>query len=429
MSTPQLQIVDNTVVLQPEGLPVDDVIAQAAAVAAQAAAGDRIASAASYGGSFNLFDLSTAIPTGEIQFNGGLYGTDNSIASQPIFIGDLPTGTQLTFSGMAANPAIDRVYAFYSALPTAINAAEPATITYGQIAAGPSFTVSVPAGAQYIRFTPRQRQPGGGSIATTQLEIGAVATPFRAYEPALVRFEGRRIGRQATLDADSASVGPVAIFGDSITRTEDVNGGHYAYGGGARANWPDYALPIINPSAAYNFAIESASFATRSDTSSNFEKFQYQIDVALAQNLTPASAIVALGINDFRFLNGSLGSFATAMGKSYSALDETVPIESARKGFYRLQQAWPNAVKFVSLPLQNGQVDMTALKAWNATIAQMANRYGFEVIDAYSETGIVADFENTTTAGQDLVDGLHPGPSGQRKQGRLIGKRVSARTV
>ncbi|WP_156359916.1 SGNH/GDSL hydrolase family protein [Sphingomonas sp. Leaf10] len=378
-----------------------------------------------FGGAYNLFDVSTARVGGEIQFNGGLYGETNSVASAPIFVGDL---SEITFSGMAANPAIARVYAFYSALPTAVNAPDPALVSYGQIPAGASYTVSVPAGARYMRFSPRQRQADAGDYTATQVEPGAVATAFRPYQEAVVEWSSRNLGRQAGGGSAQTSIGVVAIFGDSITATENVEAGQYTYGSGWSQNWPDYALPMLSPTNAYNFARGGAAFANYSGAVP-WQRFHHQLDVAFAQSFTPDCVIVALGINDLRFQQTKLGNYDTAMGKAYNALDLTVSIEAARAGFYRLQQQWPDAVKFVSLPLQQAQLDGPTLQAWGALIARMAARYGFTVIDAFSEAGIVADFEVSGGQGRDLYDGLHTDASGQRKQGRLIGARVRARVL
>lgn len=381
---------------------------------------------ARFSGALNLFNKDTVFTPGEIQFNGGLYLEDNSVSSAPIYVGDLPDGSPLTFSGMAPNPAIDRVGAFYSDTPTGTNAADPALISYFQIAAGATYSIAKAAGAQWMRFSARQRQPGAGSYALTQLEAAAGASAFQPYREALVEWAGRSVGRESGASAVS-SIGIMAMFGDSITQTADVDNGKYVHGSGFKANWPDYAVPLLAPSTAYNFAKSGAAFANISGAT-NWQKFDYQVTTAIAQNITPTCVVVALGINDLRSVS-TLGDYDTAMGKAINSLDLTVSIEAARKGFYRLQQAWPDAVKFVSLPLQNMDRPLPALQTFNDLIARMARRYGFTVIDAFSESGIVADFEVNSGQGQDLVDGLHPDASGQRKQGRLIAARVRARLI
>lgn len=221
--------------------------------------------------------------------------------------------------------------------------------------------------------------------------------------------------------------GIVALFGDSITQTEDVDSGQYAYGSGTRANWPDFVIPTLDTPAAYNYARAGASFASYPEVLDT-QKFAKQIDAALAGGYTADTVVVAMGINDYGH-GGSLGSYDAAMAKSVGSLDLTIPIEAARAGFYRLQQAWPDAVKFCCIPLQNARDDMGAVITWADLIARMAGRYGFEVVDCFRESGIVADFEVPNGNGRDLEDGLHPKPSGQLKQGRLIGSRIRERVA
>lgn len=378
-----------------------------------------------YGGARNLFDVDAALVGYEVQYSGGVYLEPNSVVSDAIFVGDLEN---VTFSGMAANPFINRVYAFYETLEAANHFQEGAGagfISYGQILPGAAVTIPVPANAKYMRFSPKQRQEDGGSYANTQAEPGTIASPFAPYEQVVVQANGRNIGRESQ-DGGGGSVGALALFGDSITQTENVDAGQYVYGSNFMPNWPDYAIPGLDPASAYNFAKAGAAFCNYGGSTPT-QRFEVQVTNALAQGFTATCVVVALGINDLRFVPGNLGDFDVAMGKAINALDLTVPIEAARAGFYRLQQAWPNAVKFVSLPMQTAQSTYASIESWNSLIARMARRYGFTVIDSFNESGIVRDFENPAGAGQDLYDGLHPGASGQRKQGVLIAARVKSR--
>ncbi|KQM37610.1 SGNH/GDSL hydrolase family protein [Sphingomonas sp. Leaf10] len=433
--TPVLRIQDDRVVLRPEGLPLSAEISQIAAAAGQSAGAAAIDAAADLGDSYNLFDKDAVRVDAEVQYNGGLYVAGDSVTSAAIDVSRLPAGSKLTISGLAANPALARVWAFYSDEPLATNAPEPNLISYVTIPGNGPFTATLPNGAKSTRVSVRQRQPGAGSFAGVQIERGDKATAFQPYAPRIIGFNGRPIGAAASEPSPGpdTSVGVVAIFGDSITATENVEAGQYVYGSGWSKNWPDFALPMLSPTSAYNFARGGAAFGNYS-SAVPWQRFHHQLDVAFAQGFTPDCVIVALGVNDLRMQQDRLGSYDTAMGKAYNALDLTVSIEAARAGFYRLQQQWPDAVKFVSLPLQQAQLDGPTLQTWNALIARMAARYGFTVIDAFSEAGIVSDFEVSGARGRDLVDGLHTGerfndanPSGRRKQGRLIAARVRAR--
>ena len=369
-----------------------------------------------YIGDKNLFDMSTALSGMEVQFSGLIAAEANSVLSDAIYVGDLRS---VSISGLQENPSLARVYAFYSDFPnTTAN-----FVGYGQITGDFTSGIPIPHNAKWMRFCPKQRNPGTTpNLATAQVEAGFIITPYSAFSKRI-----RTINNQKFNTSTSLSSGIVALFGDSITETENVDSGQYIYGSNTRQNWPDFVLPTLNYVQAYSYAKAGAAFANYSGSTTT-QRFQTQIDNAIAGGYVADTIVVALGINDYRFLPGTLGDYTTAMGKTIANLDETVGIESARKGFYRLQAAFPNAVKFVSTPIQNNQGDMVALKTWNDLIARMAGRYGFQVIDAFDEAGIVADFESTgSSPGQDLSDGLHPNRGGQAKMGRLIGAKIRNR--
>lgn len=427
MSSPILRITDDVVVIRPEGLPLSSQIAAIAAAAGAAATTAQIDAASVLGDSYNLFDKDAVTVGGEVQYNGGAWAEPNSVVSAPIDLRRLAPGSQITISGLAPNPALDRVVGFYSDEPTAINAPEPLLISYVTIPSTDPFTMTLPTGATWMRATVRQRQPGGGPYDQVQIERGDTATAFRPFAERLIKLNGREVGPLPQKGGGTArSIGNLVLFGDSITATENVEAGQYVYGSGHIQNWPDYAVPILAPTSAHNFAFPGAAFAAYGGAT-DWQKLHHQLDVAFSLGLTPDCVTVALGINDLRFQPGTLGDYDSAISKGIGALDLTVPIEAARAGFYRLQEEWPDAVKFACLPLQNAMIASTAIEAWNATIARMARRYGFTVIDCYAESGVVRDFEVPDAQGRDLYDGLHPDASGQRKQGVLIASRTLAR--
>ena len=60
-------------------------------------------------------------------------------------------------------------------------------------------------------------------------------------------------------------------------------------------------------------------------------------------------------------------------------------------------------------------------------MVRLAKRYGFNVIDTMSNSGIIKDFEVDKGAGRYLSDGLHPNVAGQQVQAKYIVSEIVAR--
>lgn len=344
----------------------------------------------------NLF--TGAVETGkELYGDGTLQPEANSVTTELIPVRGMRA---VTVDELSPNTAFQRYYAFYEA----DGVTRVGGSTY--LAADLNFlSVAVPDGAVYFRMSPKQRS---SATSYSSVEITASAEPYAAKS--------------------------FLLFGDSITETEDIDAvsPKVVYGSDTRPNWPDYALPSLHPSAAFNYANSGARFSSASGATT-YQKLENQIALAITDGRTPDVVVVSIGTNDWGNSTTSgggsivLGDYTTAMGKAIGSLDKNVSMEAARFCFYTIQNQWPNARLFYCTPLQRADFTPDAMTATVDAFARMAQRYGFEVIDCFRESGIVADFENNGAPGRDLSDGLHPDASGQAKQGQLIAARLRAR--
>lgn len=345
----------------------------------------------------NLFTGAVEVET-ELYNDGTLQPESDSVVTTLIPVRGMRV---ITVDELPPNLEFQRYYGFYEADGETVVGSTPLAF----LAAGLNFlSVAVPDDPVYFRMSLKQRSEGAGYS-------GVVITG--SAEP----YAGKSL----------------LLFGDSITETEDIDNNKVTYGTDTRANWPDYALPLLHPSAAFNYAKSGARFASSASGLTTYQKLENQIAKAITDARTPDVIVVSIGTNDWGNSTASgggllvLGDYTTAMGKAIGSLDKTVSMEAARFNFYTIQNQWPNARKFYCTPLQRGDYTPDAMTPTVDAFAQMAQRYGFEVIDCFRESGILTDFENPSTAGRDLSDGLHPDASGQLKQGQLIAARLRAR--
>lgn len=209
------------------------------------------------------------------------------------------------------------------------------------------------------------------------------------------------------------------MFGDSITQTGNVDVGDF--GLGFRSNWPQFAYSQLQMAEIKNYAKSGASFREYLGQLV-WQKISHQINSAATNGEEPDVIVISAGTNDN--IN-NLGDYDTAMGKNdLASLDMALTIEAMRWAFWTIRQSWPAATCFAATPIQRADVESSVRQPLLNAITQMAKRYGFIVIDAHNESGIVKDFEVWNEAGRDLVDGLHPNPSGQKKMANLYSRVI-----
>lgn len=254
-----------------------------------------------------------------------------------------------------------------------------------------------------------------GTLATPDYTIAASADAFIVVdEDGWVVFDAENAGASGATAEGRWANKSFLLFGDSITQTGDVDNGDF--GLGFRTNWPDYAFGYLSMTQLRNYAKSGASFREYVGQT-DWQKISHQVTQASTNNETPDVIVVSAGTNDG---TANLGSYNTAMGKAtLGDLDRSLTIEAMRWAFWTIRTEWPDAVCFAALPLQRADAETADRIALLDAIEQMAGRYGFVLIDAHRESGIVKDFEVWGGVGRDLYDGLHPQTSGQQKQAAL----------
>lgn len=375
------------------GLSADALAASAAATNAAASA----AASSAYGEarSPNLFVAADVISGQECYGDGTLQPQANSYASANMYVYGAKA---VAISGLGANVGFARYVHFLASNGTTL--VQVTTIADGKNAG----LFAIPAGTYYMRFSPRQRIAGSSDFSAVKVVISNSI------------YTGR----------------VVALFGDSITETENVDAGTYTYGSGYRANWPDYVVPRILPLTVHNFAKSGAHYADATGLTSN-QKFSQQVTNAQSTGAAFDTIIVGLGTNDWGNSTTSgggsvvLGTAAAALAKDYGSLSLSISMDGMRQGLQRLRNSFPTATIFVLTPIQRGDFTYTAMSAWVDDIKVMAAAFGAEVIDQFSESGIVYFFETVSGSGVDLLDLIHPRTSGMEKQAELISARLQRR--
>lgn len=365
----------------------DTAAAQAAANRAEAVG--RLSSA-------NLFD--PAAVTGGVSAVDGreCYG-DGSIepAANSYVSGNIPVyqAKSVAITGLGPNAGFARYVHFLQA--------DGATIVAGTVTNIPDGvnekTFAVPPGAHFMRFSPRQRVAGSSDFSAVSVKTGRV----------------------------------IAVFGDSVTETENVDAGQYVYGSGYRANWLDYVVPRVQPLSVHNFARSGGAFNDTPATAN--QRFSQQVTNCTSRGIAFDAIIIALGTNDWGNSATSgggsvvLGTAAAALAKDYGSLDLSIAMDGMRQGLQRLRNSFPDATIFVLTPIQRGDFTYSAMRAWVDDMKVMAGAFGAELIDQFSESGIVYFFETVDGSGVDLTDRMHPRPSGMLKQSDLIAPRLARR--
>lgn len=301
-----------------------------------------------------------------------------------------------------------------------------------------TFTFTAPVGTKSFQMTVKTARTGDNNVPTQfMLNAGTTALPFEPYAPETVvsQINGNNIDAKTVSNTPSKPSDAVPLwylqqnvipnptkgavgllFGDSITETLDANGN-------ARSNWPIFAAPIMEITYS-NYARSGASF-TDFTTTIPRQRLSTQINDAIAANLTPSLIIVSIGTNDYQ-RKALMGDYNTAMSKAVGSLDRTLVLEAARWAFYMIRNTWPNARCFYALPIQRAAPfdDGSEGEYLRDPIKKMAERYNLTVIDAYSQSGIVKDYEVVSSSGRYLSDGLHPNVSGQQLMGKYYSKMI-----
>ena len=359
----------------------------------------------------NLFDKSQIQVGYEVYADGTLMPQAQSVASDYINITGL---SQITLSGLQNNPEFNRYIAFYDDTQNFVSFTTFSTNTA---------TVVIPSNASFLRFSLLQRTSAVFvSAETVQVEAGSNATSYERYKKGIASINDTPIVLPTESKRSAAYGAKYLLFGDSITESSDVEKNIFTdtkY----RSNWSVFAKHMLKMSDYKNYAKSGASFIEYSGQLT-WQKISHQVQTAITNGETPDVIVLSCGTNDGVT---SIGDYTTAMSKAIDLLDKSITAESMRWSLYQIRKNFPNAVCFYCTQLQRADVETEERKTANDLMVRLAKRYGFNVIDTMSNSGIIKDFEVDKGAGRYLSDGLHPNVAGQQVQAKYIVSEIVAR--
>ncbi|MDO7424626.1 SGNH/GDSL hydrolase family protein [Acinetobacter baumannii] len=363
----------------------------------------------------NLFNKNTVILGYEMYNTGNLVAQANSITTAPIRVRGL---SLVTVSGLLQNPEIERYGAFKDRSGAVLSIVRIAKTSTQE-------TIPVPINAETFQFSIKQRSTSSPDLNVIQVESGSNATEYESYIKGFDSLNGVPVsvnGGNSEGRSSRAYGAKYLMFGDSITQTGDVDNGDIT-GTTFRSNWPKFAKDQLSMSDYKNYARSGASFREYAGQLT-WQKISHQVQTAIANAENPDIIVLACGTND---ANINLGNYTTAMSKTIAELDMSNTAEAMRWSLFKIKENFPNAVCFYCTQLQRADSEMESRLDANNLMVKMAQRYGFNIIDCMTESGIVRDFEVDAEARRYLYDGLHPNVDGQKLQSNLIVSRIVER--
>ena len=364
----------------------------------------------------NLFNKSTAIIGYEVYKDGRVLAQATSITTAPMRVRGL---SLVTISGLLQNPEIDRYGVFKDRSGTILSIVQIARTSAQE-------TISVPINAETFQFSIKQRSTSSPDLNVVQVESGSNVTAYEEYKRGFSELNGVPVVAQSTssqtAQTSRAFGAKYLMFGDSITQTGDVDNGDIT-GTTFRSNWPKFAKNQLQMSEYKNYARSGASFREYVGQLT-WQKISHQVQTAITNAENPDIIVLACGTND---ANINLGNYTTAMSKTIAELDMSNTAEAMRWSLFKIKENFPNAVCFYCTQLQRADSEMESRLNANNLMVKMAQRYGFNIIDCMTESGIVRDFEVDAASRRYLYDGLHPNVDGQKLQANLIVSRIVER--
>lgn len=219
----------------------------------------------------------------------------------------------------------------------------------------------------------------------------------------------------------------------------------------AGEQWSKTVVDMLGFATHHNVAVGSATWAAHADTQeygdsnfagisggwlptddatelqmrhNNVSKVHIQkfiSEVESGQYPAPDVFVFSMGTND-----RNLGSAEEALkGKTLDDVDITNMAGAARWSIQTIQEKYPDCRIFVCTPIQTGSVEHNELNLKKIDILrEICQALSVQVIDCYSNSGISEKYEQPSSQGRYLVDGLHPGVEGQQLMGRYIAKEI-----
>ncbi|WP_462183792.1 GDSL-type esterase/lipase family protein [Acinetobacter baumannii] len=348
----------------------------------------------------------------------------NSVTTMPVYVKGL---SSMAVSGLTASSIAYRAYRFLDKDQKWISNDPILLNRTSQI-------IPVPENAVYFQLCLKDGiDTWALNLDTIQFESGTIVSPYESYiRGNLKSLYGADIAR-TTQSASKAYGASVAIVGDSISETSNVDNGivnQPTY----RIQWPTTLFEKLTPVKFSNYAKSGASFKESGQTN-QWQMISHQINMMIANQENPDIIIVAMGTNDMNPKENEttpnfekIGDYDTAMSKTtLASLDRTLSLEAARWAFWTIRKNFPNAVCFYANPLQRALATSEVLAPFVEGFSKLALRHGFNLIDQHHELGIVHELEKSIGNGQFLADGLHPNATGKVLQANYILSKVIAR--
>ncbi|VAX45444.1 GDSL-like Lipase/Acylhydrolase [Acinetobacter calcoaceticus] len=373
----------------------------------------------------NMLNSSTLLMGIEVYNDGSLLPQAQSVTTDLINVGGVQN---ITLSGLQPNPEIPRYYRFLDE--------NKVYISRGQVPnPNTTHTITIPSNAKYIQISLLQRSATVLDTSSTQIEKGPTASAYEPYKAGVSSINGIELikgsGTGSSSQVSRAYNRRVATLGDSITVTSDVDNqifdSHNWY-----ENWVTYAFDQLKMADLRNTARSGAAFREYSGQLT-WQVMSNQVNWLINSGYVPEIIVMACGTND---AGVNTGDFDTAMSKtSLTDLNRALTLEAMRWALWSLKLAFPNAVCFYCNPLQRADEETVARKNMNENLVKMAKRYCFNVIDQYSNSGIIKELEiwkqnpSDPDAGTFLRDGLHPNSAGKQLQSNYICSQIIQRMM
>ena len=311
--------------------------------------------------------------------------------------------------------------------------------------------LKVPSNAKYIRFQLSSNTKG------FDINILPQAEKLGYYLEQYVFEENEKINK--TVESliniklgNSYKNKKVLLLGDSITALGNNN-----YG------WEYHFRNIVKPSKVVNIAVNGCTWKDREDTPSydgkptpenSLNVIGNQVQKVINQKASSNAnysdfdvIIIACGTNDsFDVNTETIETVEREFITNYSTSNYTVkPIDSVdrktfagamRYTYEKLYELYPNAIFFVTTPLQEVYETYQSIKAKGDLIEYIADRLSINtintrrcgILNTYESPVGDIDYDNPTGSEslrkRDLSDGIHTGVGGAKKLGECIARYI-----
>lgn len=292
----------------------------------------------------------------------------------------------------------------------------------------------------------------GGFPSKYQIEVGQI-TEYRDHNNPKQVIDNKYLNVKLNKPYENKKV---LLLGDSITAL-----GNNDYG------WEYHFRRVVKPSIVVNISVNGATWKDKADTpaydgnpvpDSNLNVIGNQVQKVINQKAKKNKdyedfdiIIIACGTNDSFDPNTETidtveGEFITSYNTNYTTPNYAVkPIDSVnrktfpgimRYTYEKLYALYPNAVFFVTTPLQEVYETYDSIKGKGDFIDYIADRLSINTINA-RRCGILNTFESPvadinydnpsgseSNKKRDLSDGIHTNKNGAKKLGEFIARDV-----